>query len=249
MDYTNRASAAGSSNYNPEPFYRPTSGDTGNYNEQLGKDIIQASQYVYMIDSPINYGGDIIEREGWELFGRKKLPNYESYWVKFVVPNTDRPHSINPKPGYNEDVQEISQLSYAVFKCFNYIYKNIGILRDIDDFESCYIQLGKITDLIEQFLLKFLIYKKKVTYEDIQKQIVEKLSVPETINKKISNTKNDIIDNLEKGRNISFWIFSKSEIIKDFYKVDDKLFQQIRNYRNIIIHSCPLFQYAGTKVP
>lgn len=242
-------SGLGSSSYDPSSkLHDLSAGLSGGFGSLPIMDVSKQSA-SYSIEAPGNYGGDLVEKIGWQVFGKLKFFNYESYWVKFVVPNTGRPLNINPKLHYDKDVQEISQMSYSIFKCFTFVYQNSNSICNLDSFETCYIKLGKIIDTVEQLLLKFVIYKKLVKYEDLKGQVDRVLEDKDTMQKKIESLKKSSIGYLEKSKNLSISILNKIDVVKQFFRINEDLFGKIKGYRNVIIHGSPLFQVSNTMVP
>jgi len=100
---------------------------------------MDSSKYRLAID------GDYLECHYWGLFIKDQFPSYESFWLKFVVPLTNRPTDIHfknnlelAKIGKSESDICIAQLNYSILRhlirCFE-IRKVIGSSSWIDQFD------------------------------------------------------------------------------------------------------------------
>lgn len=89
--------------------------------------------------------GDDLERRYWGLFIKNQFPSYEKFWLKFVVPLTNRPTDIHfknnselAKIGKSESDICIAQLNYSILRhlirCFQ-IRKAIHSSSWIDQFD------------------------------------------------------------------------------------------------------------------
>lgn len=97
----------------------------------IGLYMLTTAQYRLAID------GDDFERYYWGLFIKDQFPSYETFWLKFVVPLTNRPDNIHFKTDVelakiNKSELDlcISQLNYSIFKnlarCFDVIRTLVG---------------------------------------------------------------------------------------------------------------------------
>lgn len=201
-----------------------------------------SQQVKYINDFRIATDGDDFEKIGWRLFVEKKFPNYDIFWANFIAPNTRRPIDIWFKDNTPDDVRILSMLHYGIFTHFYYIYSNLHSMNDIEIFRHSYIKLASIIDLAEEFLVKFLIHLKKINVERL---------VDEYENKNFTLTREEIKKQFIKTNNITKPILSRIELIKKFYNSVpfEKYSTGIKSYRNILIHSWPLFQIQPNKVP
>ncbi|NVM30051.1 MAG: hypothetical protein HWN65_14505 [Candidatus Helarchaeota archaeon] len=71
--------------------------------------------------------GDEIEQSAWDLFIETNFPNYEVFWLKFIVPRTNRPTDIYTDPDTDPDERKIMNLHYTVLANFYYIYQSFII--------------------------------------------------------------------------------------------------------------------------
>ncbi|MFZ2024939.1 MAG: hypothetical protein WAV51_01475 [Microgenomates group bacterium] len=194
----------------------------------------------------ISINGDTSEHLGWELFVKNKFPNYDIFWANFIAPNTRRPIDIWFKDETPNEVRILSMLHYGIFTNFFYIYNNLQLITNFDKFTYSYIKLSSILDLTEEFLLRFYIYTKKLDTNKI---------VEEYGDKNYIFKKNNLEKQLEKACNLSIPIKNKLELMKNIFSDQTLLssFKQyansIRSYRNILIHSWPLFVIDTNKIP
>ena len=53
------------------------------------------------LHKPFNYNlennGDLFEQAYWQFFIKDRFPNYEKFWLKYVVPLTNRPDNVHFK--------------------------------------------------------------------------------------------------------------------------------------------------------
>jgi len=221
--------------------------------------------------------GDDFEKEGWNLFAQDKFPHYEIFWQTFVVPKTNRPKNIGLKKGTLIEERKIAMLHYAIFKHFFTIYRNIPQFNKLDltskreVFESLYGRLSSIIDLTLEFLLRFdVIYKnkrstKKLIYESLKDLNVERdeinngksLKISVVLKKSKKDFEKALKKDFEKGKDSGVTLISKREILEKKYdntnkepifKTFNTLSGEIKEYRNKIVHSWPMFQ-IDSKIP
>jgi hypothetical protein len=189
--------------------------------------------------------GDSFEKIGWNLFVEKKFPNYDVFWANFIAPNTRCPVDIWFKDNTPNDVRVISMLHYGIFMHFLFIYKNFNNSDDIELFRYSYIKLSSIIDLTEEFLIKFLLYIKKIEPNEL---------IVLFENKKFNLTHREILKQFNRKSSLSIPVISRLNLIKKIYNFNqillfEKYSTEIKSYRNILIHSWPLFQISPNKVP
>ena len=109
----------------------------------------EANSYRLAID------GDDLERHYWGLFVKDQFPSYEMFWLKFVVPLTNRPGNINFKTDtglakINKSKLDISiaQLNYSIFRhlmrCFDIsiaLEKSTGVEQQLNFLQEGIIRL------------------------------------------------------------------------------------------------------------
>lgn len=89
--------------------------------------------------------GDDLERNYWGLFIKDEFPSYEVFWIKFVVPLTNRPIDIHfkndadlAKVGKSKSDISIAQLNYSILRhlirCFE-VRRRINNGSWIDQFD------------------------------------------------------------------------------------------------------------------
>lgn len=202
---------------------------------------------MYNNEFRIASDGDGFEKVGWDLFVEKKFPNYDVFWANFVAPNTRRfetPADIWFKDSTPNEVRVLSMLHYGIFMHFFFIYANTQNMNDIELFRYSYIKLSSIIDLTEEFLVKFLIFIKKIDTNEL---------IGLYKNKSFKLPRNEILKQFNKKNSLTIPIISRIELIKKIYSSDkiqrfEKCSTGIKGYRNILIHSWPLFQISN-KVP
>jgi len=158
--------------------------------------------------------GDDIEKKSWDLFAKNKFPNYEIFWVTYVVPKTNRPDNLFLKAEYsnNENVVFITQIHYSIIQHLSSIYDTCeNKILDFSSFEYLYPKLSTIFDLTEDLLFRYLIELKTINLQSFLDK-----------NGNIKSRKEDILKANISGENI-----------KELYS----LIQDIKKYRNKITHS------------
>ncbi|MHA1265103.1 MAG: hypothetical protein ACTSRS_07675 [Candidatus Helarchaeota archaeon] len=201
--------------------------------------------------------GDVIEREAWGLFLEKHFPNYERFWLYFVVPRTNRDRErsdIRIKDGIEYDDRKIMMLHYSILVHFYYIYKDLKNAYKQESFEHMYIRLSAITDICEEFLLRVLLWECKGTFRDSLKTLLGISELEKSMRKRIKRIEkikegklNDILKALDDGRNYAPPIMTKKRILTLLLEMNlsNKLnssFKLIRDYRNFIVHSWTMFK-------
>jgi len=189
------------------------------------------------MEARLKIDGDDLEKVGWDLFIQDKFPNYEKFWQQFVVPRR-RKGSIHHKADLPMIEKEIIMLHYAIFRHLFFIYNNLDSLERLEDFESRYIRLVSVLDIVEEFLIKLLTLSKKLNLSD---EFLGKFS-KEELHFDTTRAK----ETIEKGKNYTLPLLSKIEIIKkivDNERIRDfeKFARKVREYRNQLIHSWPRF--------
>lgn len=192
----------------------------------------------YKNDFRIENDGDSLEKISWSLFVRDKFPNYDVFWANYIAPNTRRPVDIWFKDDVDEDIRILSMLHYGIFKHFLFIYQNIVNSNNRDLFDCLYIHLSSICDLSEELLLRVLLYTHKVDKTKLMDDVN---------NNKFKIDKAKVRKAINKGQNYSIKVFSRISVLKKFYDSTlitrfEKISSEIRTYRNLLIHSWPLFQ-------
>lgn len=127
---------------------------------------------------PGYYGRPLYERQAWKRFGRRRFPNYDSFWQAFVVP------LIRPKPyyiKYLEDVtpeqRQIIRLHQRIFRLFYSVYVSKPYSHEPADwfegrhFLSRLYRLTTICDHFEELLLLISISPKTTKYQAVAEQI------------------------------------------------------------------------------
>lgn len=182
---------------------------------------------------------DIIEEEA-KLFLENHFPNYTKFWKLYVVPRTNRPENIRIKKDTPYIERVIMMLHYSILRNLVFVKRGMNNLVDNRIFENSYIRLSSATDVCEEFLFWFIIWVKNETIDNIVKKNPKFL-------KKCAIEKENAIKRLNNGINYSIPILSKKEILKDLTNKDfGKEFfvciNEIRQYRNILVHSWPTFR-------
>lgn len=94
--------------------------------------------------------GDSLEKAAWPLFVQFEFPSYERFWLKYVVPLTNRPANIHFKDlatlaaaGKTEEDVAIAQLHYTILKHLLAAHQ-IKQGQTVDDF-GLFIGLSSLT--------------------------------------------------------------------------------------------------------
>ncbi len=190
----------------------------------------------------LKINGDIYEKEAWDLFVKDYFPNYEKFWQKFIIPRTERPDSQDMKLGLSENEQKIIMLHYSIIINLYFVFNDIENAYNRKDFENMYIRLSSATEVFEEFLMLYLIYKDSINFEEMINNAMPK--------HEFKPLTKDALKIFEKGKNYNLPIISKRSIIKKIpkeKKFSDELdilfssMDNIRAYRNPIIHSWSMF--------
>ncbi|HEY5587869.1 MAG TPA: hypothetical protein VIK86_02820 [Candidatus Paceibacterota bacterium] len=153
--------------------------------------------------------GDPFERNYWNLFIKDKFPSYEKFWLKFVVPLTNRPgngdfKTDNELAKIHKSTSDIciAQLNYSILR---HLAQCWHILRDLKDNTG----LEQIDLLTEGFT-------RLVGAQDNAFEIMERL-----------------------GNQLKYGPFLEKDgkIARDKYKKNNNYpLQHIRSYRNSLLH-------------
>jgi hypothetical protein len=96
-------------------------------------------------------GGDWVEKEYWPIIG-KAFPNYELFWSHVIVPLTERPSSIGPKPQNPEIFGRLSEAHYSIF-----LHLAAAFLRasahpqELLAYEEAYSHMATVCDVLKDF--------------------------------------------------------------------------------------------------
>lgn len=111
--------------------------------------MLTIAQYRLAID------GDDFERHYWGQFIKNQFPSYEAFWMKFVVPLTNRPYDINFKTDaelkkINKTKADlcVAQLNYSVLTHLSRCFEVLRILRDSTGMEQADLLLEGMTRLV-----------------------------------------------------------------------------------------------------
>lgn len=238
-DESGRAFAPAGSSFNLNASFKP----------YFTKDGVSAKDSLEMKDRPhgelhyrLKIDGDALEKEAWDLFVQRYFPNYERFWLAFVVPRTCRPDSIRTRPEIQAPESFLIMLHYTILRNLHFAGLSLNNAYDRQIFEQIYIRLSSAADVCEEFLFRFLLGQKGETIKEfIENNYNEELSAP------IPPNLDKAVKKLEKGKDYNLRVIRKRQIIE---KLSEKLDLQtffsfcdsIRGYRNIIVHSWPLFQ-------
>lgn len=211
--------------------------------------------------------GDSEEKRYWHYLN-EDFPNYEKFWQRFVVPLTKRielpktnPERIRIREEISEELEDINMAHYSVFINIIQAHKRLET-QDYSNFEDFYVHLGSICDLSEDFLLKMYLLTNKC--KNKQSKIMQQLSNEEFLSLAKNYYKNNYMKVYEyyqkKGRMPIIKIPDIPDILSEFFEENNakgayssyKSFsQEIRQYRNVIVH-CPqigsIFLRDGTKM-
>lgn len=154
--------------------------------------------------------GDGFECRYWGLFIRDQFPSYEKFWLKFVVPLTNRPRDIHFKTdselsaiGRTASDLHVAQLNYSVLKHLARCFDVLRLLRDNAGIEQ--------QDLLLEGIVRL------VGAQDNAFELLERFSNPQ---------KGYTAFNESESRRARYaWISGNNEPLK-----------LIRNYRNNIAH-------------
>lgn len=194
--------------------------------------------------------GDSYERLYWS-FLKEGFPNCETFWRYFVVPFTNRieleikdPNKrIDPREGISEDIKDIASFHYSMFLNLIYSHDHLQNFR-LSSFEDFYMHLGSACDLAEEFLLKTYLLILECT--DQKSEILQELKKEdflELAEKWYDDNYSKVYENyLKKGKLLPIKLPSRENVLDEYFKdqKDWKQYirysQEIRKYRNIIVH-------------
>lgn len=165
--------------------------------------------------------GDYFERQYWDLFIQKKFPNYEKFWLKYIVPLTNRPDDIHfksdvelAKIGKSADDICIAQLHYSLL---------IHLIRTFDILRSEIVNLDNLTEGIVRLSGAL----------DVAFELLERHTNPGHYDPWIENGKN-----------------SGEEARRLWQRKTPYSLKEIRNYRNHLVHGrmMPSTDYLFPKI-
>lgn len=181
-----------------------------------------------------------------------KFPNSEVFWKFFVVPMTKRIVSddvndqIRPRESVSIDIQSISTCHYSIF--LNIIYADDCLKeKQLGFFENFYAHLATICDLTDDFFLKLFTLRERC-YDRTPKGL-NKLSKEDFISVAesyyTSQYEKDYLNYFSKGKITPQRLISARNVLEDYFQHSfksnwteyKKLSQNIRTYRNVIIHN------------
>jgi len=230
---------------------------------------IKKSDFEYKINSfTLRTDGDIEEKVH---FKKINFPQYESFWKLFVTPATKRIEVSKKDRSYirlrgNVDsiIEKIARIHYSIFiRLVQAKYFITEQKKYFIDFESCFIKLGQICDLTDDFLIEFYFLLCKIRNE--KPKILTKLSKNKFMEICEEFYKNDypkLYENyISKGKIIPLRVPQPHNIEKEFFEKNnqERLFKKwarfsssIRKYRNYFVHNpvtTKAFFYEGVLIP
>ncbi|MBI5421018.1 MAG: hypothetical protein HZA35_01760 [Parcubacteria group bacterium] len=153
--------------------------------------------------------GDDFERTYWDLFIKDQFPSYETFWLKFVVPITNRSKNVHfkdnlelAKIGKSESDVCIGQFNYSILR---HLIRCFEIRKVIDD-----------SSWIDQFDLTLEGMTRLASCHDIACELLERLKNP-TVYEAFT---------IESGKKV------KAKLRKD----DKNPLKLIKDYRNNLVH-------------
>ena len=170
----------------------------------------------------LHIDGDDWERYCWGLFIRDKFPIYESFWLKYVVPVTNRPENVHFKN--DKELQEIdksptdiviAQLSYTMIRHLGRCFEILKILES--DFKP-----SKAKDFFKRtsFFVEF--FSRLIGAQDNAFELFEMKENPGIYI-------NECFDKNSKEKARKNWQEKNSKILEPIIK-------PIKRYRNNLIH-------------
>ncbi len=183
--------------------------------------------------------GDGFEQKYWNLFINNQFPSYETFWLKFIIPLTNRPNDIHFKTDSeltiidhsNNDIC-IAQLHYTVLRHLIRVFDIARISNlDIDQFVEAVTRLCCSLDVADELLERF---GNKSIYDPWSEKDGQNARHKWRINHKDLNYLREYRNKLLHGRITSSIIitgtFSRLRIPK-FNKVNDYLdWREVTNY-------------------
>ncbi len=170
---------------------------------------------IYMenniVTTPTNYrlaiDGDDLEKHFWSLFIQNKFPSYETFWIKFVVPLTNRPSNINFKSDKELKGSEtkldicIAQLNYSILR---HLMRTLELLKALENS----VEIDQQLNLLQEGIIRL------VGAQDNAFELLEK-----------------------KKNHSKYEAFKDSSKAREKWKRDtNSPLQHIRKYRNSLIH-------------
>jgi hypothetical protein len=180
------------------------------------------------------------------------FPNSENFWKSFITPLTNRidptvtnhNDKIRARLDISTDIVDLSIIHYSVF--LNLVYaSNCLTTKHLSYFENFYAHLGSVCDLVEEFATS--LYFVTLECEEKETEVLQKLSKT-----KYLKLAGDWYDNhyssafthyLSKGKTAPFKILGRTNILDEYFGSEKawkdyfKLAQQLRTYRNVIVHN------------
>jgi len=167
-------------------------------------DYVHTSTYRLAVD------GDNLERHYWGLFIKDQFPSYERFWLKFVVPLTNRPTNIHFKT--DEDLAKINksksdlciaQLNYSIIRHLICCFDILISLRNGAG-------IGQQLDLLQEGITRL------VGAQDNAFELLERLKNPNKYN--------------------AFLEDDGETACREWQKSQKYPLQNVRDYRNSLIH-------------
>lgn len=201
----------------------------------------------------LSNSGDGYEQDFW-FYINQRLPNYEQFWQKHIIPLTkrielpfNRPDRIKPRDSVDKKLIDISEVHYSVFMNLIQAYKRLTH-RDLSWFEDFYTHLVSSCDLAEDFWLKICLLISECTDTTLtsNRPISEdecKKQAPIYYERYKKNYK--YFQENRGMKPIMISVPDVDKIIKEFFNGDNssgkyknykKFSQKIKEYRNVIIH-------------
>jgi predicted DNA-binding protein YlxM (UPF0122 family) len=180
------------------------------------------------------------------------FPNSEIFWKSFITPLTNRvdpsftnhDDKIRTRLNISTDIVDLSIIHYSVF--LNLVYASTCLTtKQLSYFENFYAHLGSVCDLAEEFVTS--LYFVTLECEEKETEILQNLSKTKYLklardwyDKHYSNA---FTHYLSKGKTAPFKILGRTNIIDEYFEGEKawkdyfKLAQQLRTYRNVIVHN------------
>lgn len=212
--------------------------------------------------------GDIEERT---YFKDIDFPQYEKFWKLFVIPATKRIEVSKSSEDYirmrnnvNSNIEKIARIHYSIFvRLVQAKYIIIDQRKYFIDFEGCFIKLGQICDLIDEFLIEFYLLISKI--KNKKPKILAGLIEDEFLMICKEFYKTDypkLYENyISKGKILPLRVPQPHNLVKEFFQKNNKeelfkkwdtFYSSIRQYRNYFVHdtiSIRAFSEDGVKIP
>jgi len=195
------------------------------------------------------------------------FPNSENFWKSFVTPMTNRVDTtirnqidiIRARKEISTDIVDLSIIHYSVFLNIVYAHNCLNT-KHLSYFENFYTHLGSVCDLVEEFITN--LYFITLECEEKETDVLQNLSKPDYL-----RIASDWYDKhysdaftyyLSKGKTAPFKILGRTNILDEYFgsemawKDYKSMAQQIRTYRNVIVHNTQIgniITHEGTFVP